>query len=171
VIRALGPLTPAVGPGVFVADDATVIGDVALGRDSSVWYGCVVRGDVNAIRVGPETNIQDLSVVHVATDRFATTIGARVTVGHRAILHGCTVGDGCLIGMGAILLDGCELGEGAMVAAGALVTPGTRIPPGMLAMGSPARVVRAVSDEERRTIAWSAAHYVELGRQHAAAAR
>jgi gamma-carbonic anhydrase len=167
VIRPFGPVWPRVDGAGFVADTAVVIGDVALGRDTSVWFGCLVRGDVHRIVIGAETNIQDLTVVHVTGGLHATTVGDRVTVGHRAILHGCTVHDRCLIGMGAIVLDGAVVGPGAIVAAGALVPPGATIPPGMLAMGSPARVVRPVTPTEDASIDESAAKYVELARRYA----
>jgi gamma-carbonic anhydrase len=157
------------GPG-FIADSALVIGDVAIGRDTSIWFGCVVRGDVHRIEIGAESNIQDLSVVHVTGGLHATSIGDRVTIGHRAVLHGCAVHDRCLIGMGAIVLDGAVVGRGAIVAAGALVPPGASIPPGMLAMGAPARVVRPVTPEEDVSIDESAANYVDLARRYASMA-
>ena len=143
------------------------MGDVVLGEDASVWYGSVLRGDVHAIRVGERSNIQDLSVVHVTRDRFACTIGNEVTVGHRAVVHGCEVGDGALIGIGAVVLDGARIGERAMVGAGAVVTPGFEVPPGVLVLGAPARVVRDLREEEvvrnrRNTLA-----YVDNARAHA----
>jgi carbonic anhydrase/acetyltransferase-like protein (isoleucine patch superfamily) len=167
VIRDYRGVRPALAPSVFVAESAAVIGDVAIGADSSVWFGTVVRGDVNTICIGAGTNIQDLCMVHVTGGRFPTVVGDRVTVGHRAILHGCTVRDGCLIGMGAIVLDDAEVGEGAMVGAGALVSPGARVPPGMLAVGVPARVVRPLTDAERVMLVDSAAHYIDLAREYA----
>ena len=167
MIRPFGDIRPRIDGSAFVADTAVVIGDVALGRDTSVWFGCLVRGDVHRIAIGAETNIQDLTVVHVTGGLHATAIGDRVTVGHRAILHGCTVQDRCLIGMGAIILDGAVVETGAMVAAGALVPPGARIPAGMLAMGSPAKVVRAVTAEEDASTDDSAAQYVALARRYA----
>jgi carbonic anhydrase/acetyltransferase-like protein (isoleucine patch superfamily) len=168
VIRTFGEIRPRVEGAAFIADTAVVIGDVTVGRDTSVWFGCLVRGDVHQIVIGAETNIQDLTVVHVTGGRHSTTIGDRVTVGHRAIVHGCTVHDRCLIGMGAIVLDGAVVETGAIVAAGALVPPGARIPAGMLAMGSPARVVRKVTAEEDASIDDSAAKYVLLARRYAA---
>jgi gamma-carbonic anhydrase len=155
-------VTPTLGQEVFVADTARVIGDVRIGDSSSVWYGTVVRGDVFPIRIGERVSLQDGTVVHVTTDRFATTVGDDVTVGHRAVLHGCTVGDGALIGMNAVVMDEAVVGAGAMVAAGALVTPGTVIPPGMVAMGSPARAVRPLRDTEREFLTYSARHYVDI---------
>lgn len=155
---------PTLGEGVFVADTARVIGKVTLGDDVSIWYGSVVRGDVFDITIGARTNIQDHSVIHVTSGRHATRIGADVTVGHRATLHGCVVGDRALIGMGAIVLDGAEIGEEAMIAAGAVVTPRTVIPPRVLAVGSPARVLRELKDTELEMVRRSAGHYVQLAR-------
>jgi len=145
------------------------MGDVEIGEDSSLWYGAVVRGDVHRIRIGARTNIQDQATVHVTRDRFPTLIGDEVTVGHRAVVHGCTVGSRALIGIGAIVLDGAEVGEGAWVAAGAVVTPGTRIPPGCLAVGVPAQVVRELSTEERDLQTQRTLAYVETAKQHARA--
>ncbi len=153
---------PALGERVFIADTARVIGQATLGDDVSIWYGSVVRGDVFHITIGARTNIQDHSVVHVTSGRHATRIGCDVTVGHRATLHGCEVGDRALIGMGAIVLDGAEIGEEAMIGAGAVVTPKTVIPPRVLALGSPARVVRELNEGELELVRRSAAHYVKL---------
>jgi carbonic anhydrase/acetyltransferase-like protein (isoleucine patch superfamily) len=150
-----------------VAPGATLIGAVELGPDASVWYGCVLRGDVHKIRVGARSNVQDLSVVHVTRDRFATEIGDDVTVGHRAVVHGCRIGDGALVGIGAIVLDGAIVGEGAWIGAGAVVTPGSEIPPRMLALGAPARVVRPVSDAEYRDQLERTRAYVQTAREHA----
>ena len=163
-----GGTWPTLGPGVFVADTARVIGQVTLGADVSIWYGSVVRGDVFHITIGDRTNIQDHSVVHVTSGRHATKIGSDVTVGHRATLHGCIVGDRALVGMGAIVLDGAEIGEEAMIAAGAVVTPRTIIPPRVLAVGSPARVVRDLKDSELELVRRSAGHYVQLARLYLA---
>ena len=160
---------PRVDPGAWIAPGATLIGDVVVGPDSSVWYGCVLRGDLHHIRVGARTNLQDLTVVHVTRDRSPAQIGDEVTVGHRAVVHGCRVGDGALIGIGAIVLDGAEIGEEALVAAGAVVTPGTRIPPRALALGTPARVVRELDAAERAEQRARTLHYVETARAHARA--
>jgi len=143
-----------------------VIGDVVIGAGSSLWYGAVVRGDVMPIRIGDATSIQDNSVVHVTGGVSGTVIGSRVTVGHGVVVHACTVEDDCIIGMGSIILDQARIGSGSIVGAGALVTPGTDIPPGSMVMGSPARVKRPLTDEERARIASSAAHYVELARTY-----
>lgn len=152
-------------PTAFIAPGAVVLGDVSLGRESSVWYQSVIRGDTAPVSVGDETNIQDLSMLH-ADEGFPCTIGARVGVGHRVILHGCTVQDECLIGMGSILLNGVRVGRGSVVAAGALVPEGMEIPPGSLVMGLPAKVVRAVDGDLAARIESTWRHYVELARRH-----
>ena len=159
---------PRIAEGVFVADTARVIGDVHLGEGTSVWYGTVVRGDVYPIHIGARVSLQDGTVVHVTTGRFATHVGDDVTVGHRAVLHGCTVEEGALIGMGAVVMDEAVIGAGAMVAAGSLVAPGTQIPAGMVAMGSPARPVRPVRDHERTFMTYSALHYVDIAKAYLA---
>ena len=151
----------------FVADSALVLGDVELGEEASVWYGSIVRGDVYYIRIGSRTNIQDRCVLHVTTGRHATVVGAGVTVGHGAILHGCTIEDDVLIGMGATVLDEAHVSRGSLVGAGALLPPGKRYPEGSLIVGSPARVVRPLGAEERKLIARSAEGYVSLARRHA----
>lgn len=154
--------TPRVAESAFVADDARVIGDVEIGEDASIWFGCVLRGDVHYIRIGARTNVQDLTVVHVNHGKNPTILEDGVTVGHRAILHGCRVKAGALIGMGAILLEDVVIGERAIVAAGSVVSPGTVVPPEKLVRGVPARVVRDVSDEELERLQFSAASYCEL---------
>lgn len=168
-IRAYRGVSPTLGASVFIADSARVIGDVHLGDGSSVWFGTIVRGDVHSIRIGRNVNLQDNSVVHVTTQRHATTIEDDVTVGHRAIIHGATVRRGALVGMGAIILDGAEVGAEAMIGAGALVPPGARIPEGMLALGSPAKPVRPLSDDERAKLRESATHYVSIAAEYLAA--
>lgn len=168
MIRPFRGLAPQLDPSVYVAPNASIIGDVHIGPRSSVWFGAVIRGDVFHIRIGSETSIQDNTVVHVTHDRFATVVGNRVTVGHSVTLHGCTVGDLCIIGMGATILDQVEIGERCIVGAGALLTPGTKVPPGHLVVGAPARVKRPLSEAEVQWLAASAAHYVELGRIYAA---
>lgn len=147
---------------VFIAETATVVGDVEIGEDSSVWFGSVVRGDVDRIRIGARTNIQDLTVIHVTTNTHPTILGDEITIGHRAVLHGCHVEAGCLIGIGAVLLDGVRIGQRSLVAANSLVTPGTIIPPASLVMGSPARVKRALTDDELAYLDRSWRNYVEL---------
>jgi len=155
---------PQVDPTVFVADSAQLIGDLTIGRDSSVWFGCVLRADVHFIRIGTRTNVQDLSVLHVTGSTHPLVIGDNVTIGHRALLHGCTVKDRVLIGMGAILLDGSVVEEGCIIGAGALVTEGAHIPAGSLALGVPARVKRILTEEEKVFLTQSAENYVELSR-------
>ena len=150
----------------WVAPGCVVIGDVEIGADSSLWYGTVVRGDVEQIRIGSRSNIQDNSTIHVTRDRYAVIIGDDVTVGHRAVVHGCKVGDGALIGIGAVVLDGAEVGENALVGAGATVTPGSVIESGMLALGTPARCVRRLGEDEIRSQRERTLGYVELAREH-----
>lgn len=161
-IQAYLGITPTIGRQVFIADSARVIGDVHLGDETSIWYGTVVRGDVHRIRIGERVNLQDLTVVHVTSGRYSTTIEDDVTVGHRAIVHGATVRAGALIGMGAIVMDGAEVGPGAMVAAGAVVTPGAAIPASTLALGIPARPVRELNADEVAMLARNGPHYVKL---------
>ncbi|MCE9579491.1 MAG: gamma carbonic anhydrase family protein [Deltaproteobacteria bacterium] len=169
IVRPFAGHVPALADDVFLAENATVIGDVVIGAGSSIWYGAVVRGDMMPIRIGAATSIQDNTVVHITGGFSGTTIGDRVTIGHAVIVHACTIEDDCLIGMGSIILDGARIGRGSIVGAGALVTPGTDIPPGSMVMGSPARVKRPITDEERARNASSAHHYVELARAYRAA--
>jgi len=171
MLLTLGDKTPRLSRGAWVAPGAVLVGDVELGEGASVWYGCVLRGDVNWIRVGPRTNIQDQCVIHVSRDGFPCELGTEVTVGHRAVVHGCKVGDGALIGIGAIILDGAEIGSEALIGAGAVVPPGVVIPEGMLAMGIPARVVRPLNKEERKKQRSRALAYVENARSHAESRR
>lgn len=142
---------------VYIAPNATVVGDVVLGERVSIWYGAVLRGDSGTITIGAGTNIQDNAVIHEAT-----VIGKNCTVGHGAILHGCTLGDNCLVGMGAIVLNGAVLGESCLVGAGALVTGKTNAPAGSVLLGTPARVVNTMTQEQLRGNARSAEHYMEL---------
>jgi gamma-carbonic anhydrase len=158
--------TPGVHSSVFVAEDAFVIGDVEIGEDSSVWFGSVIRGDVNYIRIGARTNIQDHTIIHVNTGTYPTILEDEITVGHRVTLHGCYVESGCLIGIGSILLDGVRVGRESLVAAGSLVTPNTQIPPRSLVMGSPARVKRELTDDELAHLIQSCKNYVELKNQY-----
>jgi carbonic anhydrase/acetyltransferase-like protein (isoleucine patch superfamily) len=168
LLRAFAGRVPRLGRGVFLAETCAVIGDVELGDEASIWYSAVVRGDVMPIRIGARTNLQDGAVVHVTAERFGAVIGSDCTIGHGAIVHACTVEDHCLIGMGATVLDGAVIGRGSLIGAGALVTPGTVIPPGSLAIGSPARVKRGLSDDERAQIDRGSSHYVELARRYLA---
>lgn len=153
-------ITPKIAADVFVAPTATLIGDVEVGAECGIWFGVILRGDVNRIRIGARTNLQDGTIVHVTRELHPTVIGNDVTVGHGVKLHGCVVGDGCLIGIGAIVLDGAQIGEGSLVAAGSLVAPGTVVPPRSLVVGSPARVKRPLRDDEVAGFAELAARYV-----------
>lgn len=159
-------VSPRIDATVFVAHGAVVIGDVVIGEHSSLWFNVVVRGDVNSIRIGKRTNIQDGSVIHVTRETHPTVIGNDVTVGHRVTLHGCTVHDGSLIGIGAIVLDGAVVGASSLVAAGSVVAPNTQIPPRSLAIGSPARVKRSLTDEECRNIHAIAEHYIQYQEEY-----
>jgi carbonic anhydrase/acetyltransferase-like protein (isoleucine patch superfamily) len=157
---------PEVHPTAFVDASAQVIGDVAVGADSSVWMQAVVRGDVNTIRIGARSNLQDAVVVHVMHGTHPTVIGDDVTVGHSAVVHGCTVGNRVLIGMGAIVLNGARVGDDSIVTAGTVVTEGAVIPPRSLVMGTPGRVRRALTDGEVASILESARHYVDLSKNY-----
>lgn len=165
-VRAFGGVLPRIHPSAFIELSAQIIGDVEVGAQSSIWFNSVVRGDVNPIRIGQRTNVQDLCMVHVTKDRTRTDLGDDVTVGHHVVLHGCRVGNRVLIGMGAILMDGVEVGDDCIVAAGALLTPGTCVPPGSLVVGSPARVKRALTDEERAFLVTSALNYIGYAQAH-----
>lgn len=147
------------GKSCFLAETAVLIGQVTMGDDCSIWYNAVVRGDVNSITIGNQTNIQDGAVIHGTFERFATTIGSRVSIGHNAMVHGCTLEDRVLIGMGAIVMDGAVVGTGSVVAAGAVVLQGTRIEPGMLYAGVPAKPVRKVDDALLELIDRTARNY------------
>lgn len=166
MIRPFRGKTPQVAGNAFVAASADVIGDVSIGARSSIWYGAVLRGDVESIRIGDDTSIQDNTVIHVDSSGFSTVVGDRVTVGHSVVLHGCRIGDDALIGIGSIVLNGAEVGAGAMIGAGSVVTPGTKVPPGMLALGSPARVKRPVTEEEKKHVRLGVENYLQLGREH-----
>jgi len=161
MLRVFKNHAPRVAPSAYVDESAQVIGDVVIGEESSVWMNAVVRGDVNTIRIGRRTNIQDGTIVHVMRKpSHPTVVGDEVTVGHGVILHGCTVADRCLIGMGAILLNGSSVGADCIVAAGTLLTEGAAVPPRSLVMGSPGKVRRALTDGEVAFIRDSAANYV-----------
>jgi len=166
VVRPYDGHWPSLGDGVWLAPGAAVVGDVVLGADTSVWYGAVVRGDTNFVRIGAGTSIQDHAMVHTTRVTHPTTIGDRVTVAHHAVLHGCSVAGGALIGIGARVLDGAEVGEEAVVAAGALVPPGGRDPARTLAVGTPARVRRELTEEELAYHRDTADYYVGLARRH-----
>lgn len=154
-------IAPQIDDSVFLSPSACVIGDVQIGEQSSLWFNVVVRGDVNFIRIGKRTNIQDGSVVHVTRDTHPTVIGDDVSVGHSVTLHGCTVHDGCLIGIGAIVLDGAVIGASSLIAAGSVIAPDTQIPPNSLVMGSPGRVKRSLDESECKELHSIAARYTQ----------
>jgi carbonic anhydrase/acetyltransferase-like protein (isoleucine patch superfamily) len=162
MLRPFGDQSPKSAESAFVAENALVIGDVEIGEDSSVWFGSVIRGDVNYIRIGARTNIQDMSMIHVSSKTHPTVLEDEITVGHRVTLHGCHVESRCLIGIGAILLDGVRVGNNSLVGAGSLLTPGTVIPPRSLVIGSPARVKRELTNDELTYLDRSWRNYVEL---------
>jgi carbonic anhydrase/acetyltransferase-like protein (isoleucine patch superfamily) len=166
VIRTFQGIKPTIPDSCFIEDTAVVIGDVVLGEDCSVWFNAVIRGDVNHIRIGNRTNVQDLCMLHVTHDTHPLIIGNEVTIGHSVVLHGCTIKDRVLVGMGAIVMDGAVIGEDSVVGAGALVVEGTVVPPKSLILGSPGRVRRGVSDAELAWIKESAANYVKYARQY-----
>jgi carbonic anhydrase/acetyltransferase-like protein (isoleucine patch superfamily) len=165
--------TPALGAESWIAPSADVVGNVTMGEACSIWFGCVVRGDVHYIKIGDRTNIQDLSMIHVThykkenmSDGNPTVIGSDVTIGHRVMLHGCTIEDACLIGMSATILDGAVIGKESIVGAGALVTKNKVFPPRSLIMGSPAKAVRTLSEEEVEELYASAKRYVAFSREY-----
>jgi len=160
VIRSFKGRTPAVADGSYVDESAQVIGDVEIGAESSVWMNVVIRGDVNRIRIGSRTNIQDLTMIHVMRDTHPTIIGNEVTVGHSAVVHGATIEDRVLVGMAAVLLNGVHIESDCVIAAGTLLTEGTRIPARSLVMGRPGKVKRQLTDEEVAEIRWYADNYV-----------
>ncbi|CAA7623816.1 MULTISPECIES: gamma carbonic anhydrase family protein [Magnetospirillum] len=161
-------ITPTIDASCFIAPNATVIGDVVIGEGTSVWFGCVIRGDVHEIRIGARTNIQDGTIVHVTGGKLGTYIGSDITIGHGAILHACRLEDACFIGMGAVLLDGVVVESGAMVAAGAMVPPGKRVKAGELWAGNPAKPMRDLKQEEIDFFPHSAANYVNLAGKYLA---
>jgi carbonic anhydrase/acetyltransferase-like protein (isoleucine patch superfamily) len=163
-IYELDSVAPRLSADVWVADSAQVMGNVELAQGVSVWFGAVIRGDTECIRIGRNSNIQDASVLHADVGK-PLTIGENVTVGHQVMLHGCTVGDGSLIGIGAIVLNGAKIGKGCIVGAGSLVTEGKEFPDGSMIMGSPAKVVRELTAEQQHGLILSAVHYVENARR------
>jgi len=171
-IRSYQGIVPTIGENAFIDDTALVVGDVHIGNDSSIWPLTVVRGDVNKIRIGKNTNIQANSVIHLThphgdvPDGYAVSVGDNVTVGHRVILHGCEIGDNCLIGMGSTVMDGAVIESYVLLGAGSLVSPGKVLEGGFLWLGSPVRKVRPLTDDERKWIDSSAKHYVELKNRH-----
>jgi carbonic anhydrase/acetyltransferase-like protein (isoleucine patch superfamily) len=174
---SFGGKAPRIDPAAFVAPGAQLIGDIDIGPQASIWYNCVLRGDVNRISIGARSNIQDGSVIHVdsphpgAPNGHPTIIGAEVLIGHLAMVHGCILHDRAFVGLGAIVMDGCEIEGEAMLAAGAMLTPGKRIPSGQLWAGRPARYVRDLTPEDLAGHRMGVAHYVELGKAHSEALR
>lgn len=166
MIKSYRGVTPNIAPGVFIEDSAVIIGDVVIGAESSVWFNTVIRGDVNWIRIGHRTNIQDLCLLHVTHDTAPLTIGDDVTIGHHVILHGCTITNRVLIGMGAVIMDGAHIGEDSLIGAGALVTERTVIPPQSLVLGSPAKVKRSLTQQEIDRLKESAQNYVRYAQQY-----
>jgi len=171
MITTFNGVEPKIRPTSFIATDAVIIGDVEIGEDASVWFGSVVRGDVNYIRIGARTNIQDMTVIHVSSKTHPTVLEDEITVGHRVTLHGCYVERGSLIGIGAILLDGVRVGSQSLVAAGSLLTPGTEIPPRSLVMGAPAKVKRELTEGEITGLDRSWRNYVELKNSYSSLGR
>jgi gamma-carbonic anhydrase len=157
---------PTIADDAFIAPNATIIGDVVIGADSGIWFNCLLRGDVNEIRVGERTNIQDGTIVHVSGTGQGTYIGDDITIGHMALIHACTLQDGCFIGMKATVMDDCVVESGAMVAAGALVPPGKTVPGGQLWGGTPARYLRDIRDSDLEMIRYTAPHYVKLAQRY-----
>jgi carbonic anhydrase/acetyltransferase-like protein (isoleucine patch superfamily) len=159
MIIPYGEAQPRIEDSCFIAPNCIIIGDVTIEADSSIWFGAVIRGDINSINIGRYTNIQDNAVVHVTHEKFPTVIGDYVTCGHSAILHGCKIGNECVIGMGAVILDDSSIGEGSIIAAGSVVKEHETIPSGVLVAGNPASIKRALSDAERQAIKQSAINY------------
>ena len=154
-------ITPKLGNGVFVASGARLIGDLVAGDDVSFWFNTVIRADCNFIRIGEKSNVQDGTTIHVTNQYFPTTVGANVTIGHNVVLHGCVIGDGTLVGMGSIILDGVKVGDNSIVAAGALLPPGKIYPARAMIMGSPAKVVKLLTDEDVAQMGTAVHHYLE----------
>jgi len=166
MIEVFEGIAPTIAESAYIADTAVVIGDVTIGDQSSIWFQSVVRGDMNHIRIGDRTNIQDLCMVHVQYRGHPAIVGDDVTVGHHVVLHACTIGNRVLVGIGSIILDGAQIGEESIIGAGALVTPGTIIPPRSFVLGAPARVRRAVTNEEVARVGEGAARYLEYTRKY-----
>ncbi len=172
MIRPFNSIHPSIDTTAFVAETAVIIGDVCIGQESSIWYNCVVRGDVNSIRIGARSNIQDLSMLHVTSPKNAEdsgaplTIGDDVTVGHQVTLHGCTIGNRAFVGMQAMIMDKAVIGEGALIGARALVTEGTVVPPHTLWIGAPARYKRDLTADEREWLLRSAGNYVRYAAEY-----
>ena len=166
IIMPYKGIMPTIHPEAFIAPGAVVIGDVHIGRESNVWFGCVIRGDVNTIRIGARTNIQDGTIVHVTRETGPTVIGSGITIGHKVMLHACTLEDECFIGMNATIIDGVVVERSAFVAAGSMVPPNKRIPGGQMWAGNPAKYFRDLKPQELDFIPVSAQHYVDLANEY-----
>jgi carbonic anhydrase/acetyltransferase-like protein (isoleucine patch superfamily) len=166
MVRTFQGIKPTIPPSCFIETTAVVIGDVVMGEDCSVWFNAVIRGDVNDIRIGNRTNVQDLCMLHVTHDTHPLVIGNEVTIGHHVVLHGCTIHDRVLVGMGAIIMDGAVIGEDSVVGAGALIVEGTIVPPRSVILGSPAKIKRSVTEKELAWIKESADNYVQYAQQY-----
>lgn len=166
IIMPYKGITPTIHPEAFVAAGAVVIGDVHIGKDTNIWFGCVIRGDVNTIRIGERTNIQDGTIVHVTRETGPTKIGSGVTIGHQATIHACTLEDDSFVGMGATVIDGVVVETHGFVAAGAMVPPNKRIPTGQMWTGNPAKYFRDLTEKEHEYFAYSAQHYVDLANDY-----
>lgn len=171
LILPFGDHTPRFGAAVFLAPSATLIGEVVLGDRVSIWYACVLRGDVNSIRIGADTNVQDGVVVHGTLNEWPVVVGERVSIGHSATLHGCAIEDDVLVGIGARVLDGARIGAGSLIAAGALVREGMHVPPGSLVAGVPATIKRPLNEREIEVVRRTPGRYLELARLHVEAQR
>lgn len=166
MIKPFRDKIPVIPNSCYLSESVDLIGDIVLGEEVNIWFGTVIRGDMNYIRIGARTNIQDNCTVHVTTETAPTVIGGGVTVGHNAIIHGCIIEDNCLIGMGSIIMDNAVIGEGSLIGAGAVIPPNMKIPPRSLVVGLPAKVVRAVNDDEYVDILDRAQHYIDFAAEY-----
>ena len=166
MLKKFNNFYPILGSDVYISDNSIVIGNVSLGNEVNIWFGSVLRGDMNYIKIGDRTNIQDNSVVHITADTSPTNIGSGVTIGHGAIIHGCRIEDDCMIGMGSIIMDDSVIGKGSLVGAGALVPPNMKIPSRSLVLGSPGKVIREVSNEEYNMIIERPEEYIKLAKEY-----
>ncbi len=166
MLHSYQDMHPQLDPSVFTVNSAEIIGDVIIGKQSSIWFNVVIRGDVNYIRIGDRTNVQDGTVIHVDHAHYPTHIGDDVTIGHNVTLHGCTIGNRCLIGMGAVVMDNVTIEDDSMIAAGALVSPGTVVPAGTLFMGSPAKLKRKLTQKELDHLKQSALNYIQYAESY-----
>lgn len=166
IIKSLGENSPQIADDAFIAENATIIGDVTIGSESSVWYGAVLRADVGPIKIGKRSNIQDLACIHMTLGMSTTEVGDEVTVGHGAVIHGAKVRDGALVGMGAVVLDNAEIGEEAIIAAGAVVPPGMQVPPRTMVRAAPAKIAKELGPEQAQFGRLSSESYLHLAKQY-----